>query len=48
MVVAFPLTILGRGTHEHGRLTNDRHREQIGSLMAALWERTLLLRGRSS
>ncbi len=31
---------------EHGRLINERYREQIGSLMAALWEWTLLLRGR--
>ena len=31
---------------EHGRLTNDRYREQIGALMAALMDWTLLLRGR--
>jgi chromate reductase len=33
---------------EHGRLTNERYREQICALMAALCEWTLLLRGRSS
>jgi len=33
---------------ENGRLTNERYREQIGALMAALLEWTLLLRGRSS
>jgi chromate reductase len=33
---------------ENGRLTNERYREQIGALMAALMDWTLLLRGRSS
>lgn len=33
---------------EHGRLTNDRYREQVAALMAALLEWTLLLRGTSS
>ena len=33
---------------ENGRLTNERYREQIGALMAALLEWTLLLRGRSA
>jgi chromate reductase len=32
---------------EHGRLTNERYREQISALMAALLDWTLLLRGRS-
>jgi chromate reductase len=33
---------------EHGCLTNERYREEIGALLAALLEWTLLLRGRSS
>lgn len=32
---------------EQGRLTNERYREQIRALMAALWDWTLLIQGRS-
>ncbi|HZK48019.1 MAG TPA: NADPH-dependent FMN reductase [Thermoleophilia bacterium] len=33
---------------EHGHLTNELYREQIRALMAALWDWTLLIQGRSS